>query len=67
MITSKEERQKFDEIEQNAIDCYLDKTDFDISEWVAKEDFQFWRKFLSIELGQCPTCGEEEAEKCKCE
>lgn len=49
--------KRLDEIEDEAIGAYLDKTDFDISDWIADEDKKEWRE-LKIEInGECPTCG----------
>ena len=64
-ITKKDEK-RFDEIEKNAIGWYLDKTDFDISEWIATEDRQFWGEFRKEEDGFCPFCGIEMPEVCEC-
>lgn len=59
-------KKRFDEIEKDAIDCYLNETNFDISEWIAEEDMKFWRDFYFIDQGECPICRETEKEKCSC-
>ena len=57
---------RFNEIEQHAINWFLDKMDFDISEWIAEKDMKFWRAFRWEEDGMCPTCGAEFKKDCNC-
>lgn len=63
---TKKTTKLFNEIEQQAICHYLDKNDFDISDWIAEEDLPFWRKYMMAQNGSCSMCGEEE-KNCECE
>lgn len=65
-LTQEQKIKRLDQIEDEAIGCYLDKTDFDISEWIFDDDKTEWRK-LKMEInGECPTCGNVPAD-CECE
>ena len=44
-----EEVAKMLEFERIAIDRYLDKTDFEISEWLPDEDARLYKEFVNRE------------------
>ncbi len=48
---------RLNEIEEEAINFYLEKTDFDVSEWIQDEDKKEWRELKKEITGECPTCG----------
>lgn len=53
----KKEEQRYNEIEQNAINNFLDKSNFDIMEWINDNELEEFVN-LSIKLnGSCPMCG----------
>lgn len=62
---NKEQEKRFLEIEQRAINSYLDKTDFDISEWIYEIDKKEWRALKILDTGECPFCGELSECYCK--
>ena len=43
-----EQINRFAELEQRAISYYLDKTDFDASEWLTKEDSEEYMKLIEL-------------------
>ena len=53
---------RLDELYQNAISFYLDKSDIDVTEWMGIEDKEEYRTLYIKENGECPFCGEVETE-----
>ena len=45
---TKEQADRFQELEQKAINHYLDKTDFDASEWLSKKETKEYLKLLRL-------------------
>ena len=51
------EEKRYNDIEQNAINNFLDKMDFDIRDWIDDSELEEFVN-LSIKLnGSCPICG----------
>ncbi len=61
---TKKQLDRFDKIEQQAIDFYLYKSDFAILDWISKEDEKEYRKLYKLLNGECIECGE--LKNCKC-
>lgn len=59
-------KERFEELENVAINCYLDKTDFSVGDWLDDEDLEEWKKLYKEYNGCCYECGEE-TKNCVCE
>ena len=59
MITKKEIK-KLDELYQRAIDRYLDKTDFDLTDWLDEDEKREYQRLHFKEDSLCVLCGEPE-------
>lgn len=49
---------RMDALEQEAIGRYLDRTDFDRTEWMNEVELKEYCKLYKSVNGECPNCGE---------
>ncbi len=45
---TKEQEKRLEELEQSAINRYLDKTDFNIGDWLDEEELKEWEKLEEL-------------------
>lgn len=64
-LTREDKEKRMSGLEQQAIDWYLDKTDFDVTEWLSvKEKIEYLKLYKEIN-GICLFCGE--SIECQCD
>lgn len=55
------------EIEEEAINEYLNAIDFDMAQNIREEDLKEWRELKWKLNGECPTCGVGDKKECSCD
>lgn len=56
------EKKRIQELEQEAISNYLDRTDFDMYEWISEDDKEEYRKLIKKDQDFCPLHGNDGCE-----
>lgn len=60
--------ERMNYLEDQAISRYLDKTDFDRTEWMTDIELNEYIKIYKEIHGECPTCGQaSDCPDCTCE
>lgn len=55
---TKAEYKKMTEIYENAVNLYLDKSDFNAMDWMDDEDLKEYTRLYKKDMSECPQCGE---------
>jgi hypothetical protein len=61
-----DEIRRMDEIYEEGVARYLDKTDFDVSNWLTDEEKKEYKLLYLKMNGECPFCGETPDKNCEC-
>ena len=64
-MTDKQKIERLTEIEEEAITRYLDRTNFDRTEWMTDDEKAEYLRLYREVNGECLECGET-AENCTC-
>ena len=62
---TKKQYERLKEIEEGAVNCYLNHADFEMREWIDEDDLDTWKKLKAQQTGECLDCYENII-NCKC-